>query len=249
MAIKAVFLDLDETLLDNETSALEAWKLFRMKAGEAGFQFDWQILETKFQTVAYEHWVLMENQPLGMTPLEFRVKVFRETLGLLGSPEKEASLLGNIYNGCQIETYRFFPDLRPALDLLKEKYLLGLITNGWLEYQKEKLRALGLEDHFQTVVVSTEVGWSKPDPRIFQSACQRLSIEPSEAVMAGDNPKLDGEGALGAGLHSVWLNRTGRSPASPLPEGLGIIPRFQELPRWIEESQRGGLPPRWRMSP
>jgi putative hydrolase of the HAD superfamily len=81
---------------------------------------------------------------------------------------------------------------------------LGVITNGGTERQQAKLRALGLEDAFDVVLISEAEGVRKPSPEIFQRALRRHGIESSAAMFIGDHPLMDVEGARSAGLLPVW---------------------------------------------
>ena len=72
----------------------------------------------------------------------------------------------------------------------------------------------GLHDTFEAVVVSDDVGWRKPHPRIFEHAFEALGIEPSEGLFIGDRLDLDIDGAAGVGMDAVWVD-TGRYQWSP----------------------------------
>jgi putative hydrolase of the HAD superfamily len=100
-----------------------------------------------------------------------------------------------------------FPDAGPCLEILGRTMRLGLVTNGVSDLQREKLRGSGFEGAFETVVVSGEIGFGKPDSRIFDAAVQRLGVDARRAVMIGDSLDRDVIGAQRAGLRGVWLNR------------------------------------------
>jgi putative hydrolase of the HAD superfamily len=82
---------------------------------------------------------------------------------------------------------------------------LGLVTNGTVRAQAQKLEALGLRRYFQAVVVSEAVGVKKPQPAIFQSALARMGISAEHAWFVGDHPENDILGASRAGLRTAWL--------------------------------------------
>ena len=84
--------------------------------------------------------------------------------------------------------------------------------------QEEKLRHCGLDRFVDVLVVSEEVGASKPGPEIFRVALERLECSADEAVMVGDSWAADIAGASRLGIRAVWFNR-GRRPA-PEPESL-----------------------------
>ena len=102
-----------------------------------------------------------------------------------------------------------FADAAPLLRTLQGRYCLAVLTNGTPAQQRAKLHGSGLADYFETVVVSGEVGVGKPDPRVFGAALAALDVAPSTAVMVGDSIERDVVGAQAAGLHAVWLNRSG----------------------------------------
>ena len=112
---------------------------------------------------------------------------------------------------------RLFPDALPALHRARAVVgpdgALGLLTNGPGGVQRARLRALGLLERFAPVVISDEVGCSKPDPAFFAIALRAAAVRPQRAVLIGDNPATDVAGAGRSGLGSVWLARAG----APLP--------------------------------
>ena len=98
---------------------------------------------------------------------------------------------------------------RELLDSLQGKARLGLVTNNSVAEQFDKLRALNIAHHFDSIVISEDVGVTKPDARIFAIALERLGAKAHETVMVGDNLQVDIHGALNAHIAAVWLNRAG----------------------------------------
>jgi epoxide hydrolase-like predicted phosphatase len=85
---------------------------------------------------------------------------------------------------------------------LKPRYKIGIISNAWREIE-DSLMEWGIDDAFEVVVGSGDVGIMKPDPRIFQIALERLAVEPFEAVFVDDFiQNIHGAQALGiAAIH------------------------------------------------
>ncbi|WP_236575330.1 MULTISPECIES: HAD family hydrolase [Paenibacillus] len=93
-----------------------------------------------------------------------------------------------------------------VLDRLKQKHIkLGLITNGSPHAQNSKIDKAQIRDYFDTVIVSGEAGFHKPDKRIFELALSRLEAKPENSWYVGDHPRNDIFGAASAGLNAVWL--------------------------------------------
>jgi putative hydrolase of the HAD superfamily len=93
-----------------------------------------------------------------------------------------------------LETLRYFSHLPKAI-----------LTNGPSDIQRAAIRASGLEDFFQTILVSgdADVGFAKPHPRMFELACERLGVAASEALMIGDRLDLDVQPAIALGLRAI----------------------------------------------
>src|SRR5204862_1448692 len=98
-----------------------------------------------------------------------------------------------------------FDDTIPALDALRGRARLALLTNN--PYGADVLDRHGLHvDVFDSVVVA-DPAVRKPDPRAFAPLMTALSLAPGEIAHVGDSVPADVEGALGAGLLPIWLNR------------------------------------------
>jgi len=105
------------------------------------------------------------------------------------------------------EPWLVYPDAYHSLERWKAKGVeLGVISN-FDSRLYTVLDALALADFFTTVTISTEVGAAKPDPQIFAAALAKHDCQPSEAWHVGDSYTDDYEGAKGAGLRGIWLQR------------------------------------------
>ena len=103
---------------------------------------------------------------------------------------------------------------------------LGVITNGPTAWQSKKLDALGLAGFFDVVVISQSEGLTKPDPRIFARAVDRIGVTPAEAMFVGDHPDIDVAGARTAGMIPVWK----RVPYWTMPfDDVLIVDRLSEI--------------------
>ncbi len=111
---------------------------------------------------------------------------------------------------------------------LASRYRLGLISNGYADTQRPRLHAARLTGYFQTIVVSDEVGWAKPDPRIFAYALEQLGIAPAFALYVGDSTSHDLAGALNAGL-DFCLYRPAGGDGLELPPGVRLVTALSQL--------------------
>jgi len=126
------------------------------------------------------------------------------------------------------EAWAIFPDVCPTLETLAGKGLrLGIISN-WDARLKPLLERLGLERYFEAIVVSCEVGCSKPGALIFETSSRLLGEPPGAILHVGDNRVMDLEGARAAGFQSVLIDR--RDGASSADRVRSLV----ELPAMVD---------------
>ncbi len=108
----------------------------------------------------------------------------------------------------RLDTAGYFPETVEVLKALGKNHKLGLISNtdsSGAEYA----RKIGLTDYFDAIIMSSEVGLSKPDPLIYEKALFELGAKAGECLMIGDNPQADVYAAQKAGLDAVLIDRVG----------------------------------------
>jgi HAD superfamily hydrolase (TIGR01549 family) len=143
-----------------------------------------------------------------------------------------ATRTATAYRTGYIQARRSVPGARPFLETIRQRATVVIVSNNLLHEQQEKLRDCRLDGYIDVLVVSEEVGVSKPDARIFEIALERAGAGPQEAVMIGDSWANDVEGARSAGIRAVWFNRDGRpspDPAVPVLRSLEISPETLRL--------------------
>ena len=97
-----------------------------------------------------------------------------------------------------------FPEARPALVALRERFTLIAVTNG-----NADLRKVGIDDLFHEHINAAMVGAAKPARPIFDAAVRAGGASAAETLHVGDHPLIDVHGAREAGLRTVWVNRNG----------------------------------------
>lgn len=108
--------------------------------------------------------------------------------------------------------------------LRRAGHRLALLTNGSSLYQRRKIDRFALEQHFELILVEGELGYGKPDTRVFRQALDQLKARPSEAWMVGDNLDADIAGAKSVGVFGVWHDAVGagRAPSDRVVPDLTI---------------------------
>jgi putative hydrolase of the HAD superfamily len=87
-----------------------------------------------------------------------------------------------------------------------------MITNGAPDVQRLKVEGANLKGHFESIVISGDVGIGKPERGIFDHALQTMAAAPEESLMVGNSFERDVAGALGAGMRAAWLNLLNEEP-------------------------------------
>jgi len=226
--MKAVFFDVDFTLIyPGPTFRGEGYRMFGERYGLAleeerfdeGVASAAAVLETQGETYDAELFV------------GYAARII-EVMGGRGSRVEE----------CAREVYRewaacrhfeLYDDVADVFrDLTAAGLRLGLISNSH--------RSLAsFEEHFEltgliaAAVASSEHGYLKPHPSIFEAALEIAKVRPAEAVMVGDSLAQDVDGALGAGMRAVFLHR-GHEPHPRAEEltsrGVPVLRSLRELP-------------------
>ena len=224
--IKAVIFDIDGTLYDWEASIDRALRdvlpevptayrnglTNRMRQALA----DYALVVRDGLVVDRKYWLLMVDP----------VPPWRAAL-----PDADSELAQRVAQRFQSLLDAVpFADVLPALEALRAEYTLGVLSNS--PRSEETLTRLKFRHYFDAVVAASEP-WRKPHPEAFRRACRALGIAPSEAVYVGDSLANDVEGALGAGLIPVWVDRYGDD--YDLPEGAWRITSLEGLPDLLAE--------------
>ena len=100
--------------------------------------------------------------------------------------------------------------------LRRQGYRMHMASNGFHEVQYKKLRACGLLDYFDTIILSEDAGANKPSEAFFDYALKQTGADKATTLMIGDNLNTDIYGAVACGIDALYFNRY---PEYPLDEG------------------------------
>jgi putative hydrolase of the HAD superfamily len=244
VALRAVLLDLDETLIPEDEPLATAYlavvrEIHGGDAGDehvaalrAGLRARWRReapcpdYRARVQVNASDG--LIADFP-GDDPAlaairdylpRFRAEAFADAPG--SDPADE---LLSLWQRTRVETQTAYPHAAEVLARLRRRVRLALVTNGPSDLQRRKLALTGLEEHFDVVVASCDIGVGKPDPAIFAAALDRLGVSASQTVMVGNDRERDVEGASGAGIRSLWIQH-----GSPENGGRADLHHLRQVP-------------------
>jgi putative hydrolase of the HAD superfamily len=121
-----------------------------------------------------------------------------------------ARTVGGIYHDRREATLSIFPDSVQTLEWLRQHGCrLALLTNGSAAAQRRKIETFGLERFFDAIFIEGEVGFGKPDHRVYQLALDRLSVRAPDTWMVGDNLDWDVAQPKKLGISTVWVDLDG----------------------------------------
>ncbi|MDH5695211.1 MAG: HAD family hydrolase [Dehalococcoidia bacterium] len=134
------------------------------------------------------------------------------------------------------ERFQLFSDSLPVLEEMKKGgYPIAVLSDAQRVYCLEEGEILGLSPFFSHIIMSTQFGFRKPDPRLFTIASTLLEIPPAEIVYIGNEPETDVKGAKQIGMQAILLDRNGKNKnQEPKPDFYAT--NLWEAWEWIKGS-------------
>lgn len=223
--IRTIFFDLDNTLFDHSQAERAALREILRAEPEWFASIDAGAFVVLYDEINTKLWSMMAAGELSAD--ELRVRRLQETFAAFGLRDLDFLELSRKYLQVYTQQLFVFPGMMKTLLYLKPRYTLGLLSNGFVEIQKQKLARMRISELFDVVVYSEEVGAMKPAAEIFFEAMRRSDSQPDEIVYVGDSFDSDIVGAKAVGWRAVLFNPHGKTPAGRLADA--EISRLSEL--------------------
>lgn len=192
--LKLIVFDLDDTLFPEESYILSGFRAVAHWADkhlyipfEQGYTQLYQLFQNGMRGHTFDAWLNLNGCDPG-TVIQTLVDVYRD---------HEPKLV-------------LYPEVSQTLSLLGQDFRLGLVSDGILEVQKKKWKALNLTELFSGVVFSDQWGreYWKPHCRPFREILRLCKSDGAEAVYIADNPQKDFFGAKQVGMYTIRVRRT-----------------------------------------
>ena len=250
--IRAVLLDLDDTLLDTRYSATTALAATCALAAERCPGLSEAQLRAAYHDVVHEVDLKLAARKLSFSQMrEFYLHRWAEILARCGLDAEHAAALGERYMASRRLNYQALRG-GPGQSSPTPRPLSGRAADQRPERspaRQDRDRRPGA--WLPRIYVSGELGFWKPQPAIFQHVLEQAGCAPREAVMVGDSLINDVAGAAAVGLRTVWINRHGQRPVPAIRPDATVTdlrPLPDLLEEWCEMSARGGRiePAGWR---
>lgn len=220
--IRAITLDLDDTLwpvwpaIERAEEVLLAW-LHTHAPQTAAMQGSTTALR------ALRLQVERDRPDLRLDLSGLRRESIRLALSLAG---EDPALAEPAFEQFFAERLRvdLYDDAVPALEFLAARWPVVALSNG-----NADVDVIGLGKYFHASLNVGNTGFAKPDVRMFQAAAAAAGVPATEILHVGDDAALDAVGALGAGMHAVWLNRAGVDWPAQGPAPHATVPNLHAL--------------------
>ncbi len=209
--IKAVIFDFIGTLTNLRGYNLEASRtVSKMKLHRAivktGFKVDPKSF-SKAYTQAYEKYRIIRYQELVEVTNAVWISEALNNLGYKTTPDDpQVKTAINISFEDYLDSLELRQCTKRILEMVSVDYKLGLVSNfTYAPVIYAVLRKLDINQFFNAILVSDEVGWRKPHARIFNEALRRLKVSAHETVYVGDSPLEDIKGAKATGMKTIFV--------------------------------------------
>jgi len=226
MRYKAVLFDVDDTLLDFQTGNRNA---VNQLMDELGY-FDPDRYD-QYEAVNLKCWAELEAGLLTQNQLKVaRFVRFFDRYPVSGDPKWAAERFVELLGRQSI----LLPHALETVAQIAQRLPVAIVTNGITAIQRSRMALSPLKDHVSEMVISEEVGISKPRPGICALALDRLGVRPRDALMVGDGVNSDIRGANNAGIDACWYNPAGKT----LPEGVHAAYVIDDIRRCVDIALR-----------
>lgn len=216
---RAMLIDLDDTLLASSVAGRTAMTVIGDRlAASAGLPPT--PVRAALQMAGTWFWSDPERRTRArMDQAGARARIVERALAALRvTAAVDAEALGRRFIAERLRVLEPIPGALEAVDELRRRGVkLALVTNGSAADQRAKIGRYAVDGRFDAVLVEGEVGFGKPDPRIFRLALERLGVNAADAWMVGDDLPWDIAGAQAAGIRAVWAR--GHAAAAAAGDG------------------------------
>ena len=216
---KAIFIDIDDTLLDYVPCCREAFDAaIESLSGVAGlsvkrsvsdnglsvedglFDLFFSISGRLFSEA--KHGLHTVAEVMELYPAEFCERA--------GYGPEAVEPFKHAFRAAWGKTHTTIPGAREMLERLQQQgYRLFAASNSFGHLQRSRLEQAGLLGFFEDTYISMDIGYDKPDIRFYEEALKRCGLQPHEVLMIGDSMTTDVLGAQAAGMDALFFDRRG----------------------------------------
>jgi len=188
--IKGIIFDLDDTLYPEKEFVISGFKSVANYLSSK-YNLDFKIIFN----------ILNDDFKVGL-----RKKNFNVLLEKLNIKDEKIDKLISIYRDHKPDI-SLYKDAKTTLKNLKKKFKMGLITDGYITTQKNKILALGIEKYFDCIIINKIGKMDKRNQKSFNKMSLKLKIDLKNILYVGDNPKKDFMITKKIGITTIRIKR------------------------------------------
>jgi putative hydrolase of the HAD superfamily len=224
--IRTIIFDMDGTLIKHTWQLSQITETLFDRFADQLEPLTHDEFFDQFWTKSEDLWYMMVDGAVdGNTVAKY--SYFNTLRSLNKNPDLAEAMLA-CWNELVLAEAKPFEDTLTVLAALRDKYTTGILTNGFITLQRSKIEKYSLAAYVDFTLVSEEVGFHKPDKRVFAEALKLAgdNVSPEQTLYIGDNLIADIQGAQEANLIPLFMN-----PQDHLepPPGVVKIRRLSEL--------------------
>ncbi|OZM58767.1 2-haloalkanoic acid dehalogenase [Lottiidibacillus patelloidae] len=191
-----MLFDLDDTLLDRDKAVEKMFSIILEKFYDDVDQSEKNNMLVQFKE--YDKKSYGDNNKI----IVFE-SLFHEFPPQYRLPQQH---LQDFWNDHFPQCFSISPNTIKIINTIKMHVKVAIITNGSTQRQKAKILKTNLNRYFDEIIISEEVGISKPDKQIFELALRKIHVNPEAALFVGDDLEKDIAGCQNAGMKGIWFN-------------------------------------------
>lgn len=222
MRYDAILLDADDTLFDFGHAERAAMAEILKWSG-----IDDEGAYPAYREINDRHWKKLERGEL--TGAQISTSRFEEFFALYGV-KADIRAAADRYQKALARQAKLLQHAQAVVERIAEKLPIAVVTNGLAGVQHARFDSSPIRPFIRALVISGEIGFAKPDPRLLYEALRQLGgVDPSRALMVGDSPSSDLRAANAANIDACWYNPAGKT----LPEGVSakyIVDDLRRIP-------------------
>ncbi len=241
MNIRGILFDINGTLIDIHTDENyeDIYRSLSNFLSYHGVYVDrWALKDEYFRIMDEQRKAAGETYPeFDVVALWRELLLRRSGYSVVMDAQKVDSLsrfMAQMYRSLSLFKLQLYPDVRNVLDQLAGRYKLAALSDAQSAWGMPEIKAVKIDHYFDSVILSGDLGFRKPDERIFELALKGMGLKPAEVIFVGNDMFRDIYGARSCGMKTVffWSNQ-GRKSANGVQADY-IIYKFGELLQAIE---------------
>ena len=225
--IKTILWDIDGTILNFQSAAENSLKNTFRKFGYGEITDE---LLHMYEEINDVYWCKLEKGEI--TKEKLLVERFLEFFTKIGVETTRVKEFNQAYLNGLLDTVVFMPEAYETVKKLHPQYKQYIVTNGVKQLQRQKIAKAKIEEFFDGIFISDEIGHEKPHIEFFNYVFDRIPTKnPDDVIIIGDSLTSDIAGGIHAGIHTCWYHPSNEENHSDIKPEFTVMSHlaFQEL--------------------